>query len=53
MLSLDGLKLDGDLLARDDVSPQVDIAKRAGANLSTDAVLVTDTEILRANVSQV
>ncbi len=47
VLGLDGLELDGNLLTRDNVGTQVDITKRAGTDLSTDAVLVTDTEILR------
>jgi len=46
MLGLDALKLDGDLFARDDVGPEVNIAKRAGADLATDAVLITDAKIL-------
>ena len=46
MLGLDRLKLDGDLLAGDDVGPQVDIAERPRTDLATDAVLVTDAKIL-------
>lgn len=46
MLGLDALELDGDLLARDDVGSQVDVAKRAGPDLPADPVLVTDAEVL-------
>lgn len=46
VLGLDGLELDSNLLAGDDVSAQVNVTERTGADLSTDAVLVTDTKIL-------
>lgn len=46
MLGLDGFELDGNLLARDDVGAQVDVAEAARANLAADAVLVTDAEVL-------
>ena len=46
MLGLDALEFDGDLLPGDDVSAQVDVTKGARADLSTNAVLVTDAEIL-------
>ena len=46
VLGLDRLELDGNLLARDDVGAQVAVAKGAGANLTTDAVFVSDAEIL-------
>ena len=46
MLGLDALELDGNLLARDYIGAEIDVTKRAGANLPADAVLVTDTEIL-------
>lgn len=46
MLGFDTLQLDGDLFTRDDISTDVDIAKGAGANLATDAVFVTDPQIL-------
>lgn len=45
VLGLDTLKLDGNLLSRDDISAQVDIPERARSDLSTDAVLVTDAKI--------
>lgn len=43
MLGLDALKLNGNFLPRDNISAQVNIAERARTDLSTDAVLVTDT----------
>lgn len=46
VLGLDTLELDGDLLARDDVGTEVNVAERAGADLATNPVLVTDTQIL-------
>lgn len=46
VLGLDRLKLDGNLLAGDDVGAQVDITERTRTDLSTDAVLVTDSKIL-------
>jgi hypothetical protein len=46
VLGLDGLKLDGNLLAGNDVCPQVDIAEGSRTNFAADAVLVTDAEIL-------
>mgnify|MGYP006976755015 CR=1 FL=1 len=46
VLGLDTLELDGDLFTRDDVSAEVDITKRARANLAADAVLVADTQVL-------
>jgi hypothetical protein len=49
VLGLDALKLDGDLLARDDVSAQVDIAERPRTDLATDPVFVPDAEILAAS----
>lgn len=52
VLRLDRLKLNSNLFARNDVGAQVDITERTGANLSTDAVLITDTEILRQVVSK-
>ena len=51
VLGLDALKLDGDLLAGDDVGAEVDVAERAGTDLAADAVLVTDAEILWKAVS--
>lgn len=46
MLGLDTLELDGNLLAGDDVSSQVDVTEGTRTDLSTDAVLVTDSQIL-------
>lgn len=46
MLGLNALELDSNLLAGDDVGAKVDVAEGTGANLSTDPVLITDTEIL-------
>lgn len=47
MLGLDRFKFDGNLFARDDVGSKVDITERTGADLSADAVLITDAEVLR------
>lgn len=47
VLGLDALQLDGNLFARDDVGAQVDVTERTGTDLATDAVLVTDAEILQ------
>jgi hypothetical protein len=47
VLGLDALKLDSDLLARNNVSTEIDVTERAGANLSADAVLVADAKILQ------
>ena len=46
VLGLDGLELDGDLLAGDDVGAEMDVAATAAANLAADAILVISTEIL-------
>lgn len=46
MLGLDGLKLDGNLLSRNDVGTKVDVTEGTGTDLTTDAVLVTDAKIL-------
>ena len=46
VLSLDGLKLDGNLFARDYVGSKVDVTERTATNLATDTVLVTDAKIL-------
>jgi hypothetical protein len=46
VLRLDALELDGNLLARDDVGAQVNIAERPRTDLTTDTVLVPDAEIL-------
>jgi hypothetical protein len=46
VLGLDGLELDGDLLAGDDVGAEIDVAATAAANLAADAILVISTEIL-------
>ena len=46
VLGLDALKLDGNLLARDDVGSEVDISEGATSDLTTDAVLVADAKIL-------
>jgi len=45
MLRLDTLKLDSNLLSRYDVGPEIDVTKRTTADLTTDAVFVTDAEI--------
>ena len=49
MLSLYRLKLDGNLFARDDVGTEINITEAATSDLATDAVLVANTEILRAS----
>ena len=46
VLGLDRLKLDSNLFARDDVGTEVDITKAATSDLTTDAVLVANAEIL-------
>lgn len=46
MFGLDGLELDGDFLARDDVGAEIDVTEGAGANFASDAVFVADTEVL-------
>jgi hypothetical protein len=46
VLGLDGLELDGDLFAGNDVGAQVDVSERATTNLSTDAVLVANPKVL-------
>lgn len=46
VLGLDRLKLDGNLFTRDDVGAEIDITEAATSDLTTDAVLVADTEIL-------
>ena len=52
MLSLDALKLDGNLLSGYDVGAEVDIAERTTTDLTTDAVLIADAKILlRSQVS--
>lgn len=50
VLGLDALELDGDLLAGDDVGSQVDVTERTRADLAADAVLVTDSQVLRSCV---
>lgn len=45
VLGFDRLKLDGDLLTRDDVDAEVDVTEGAGADLLTDAVLSSYTKI--------
>jgi len=49
MLRLDALELDGNLLAGDDVGAEVDVTETATANLSADAVFVTNAEILETD----
>lgn len=46
VLGLDRLKLDSNLLTGDDVSAEINITKRTGTDLATDAVFVTDAKIL-------
>ena len=46
VLGLDALKLDGNLLSRDDVGSEVDVSERAATNLTSNTVLVTNAEIL-------
>jgi hypothetical protein len=53
MLSLDALKFDGNLLARDDVSAKINVTKTATTDLTANPILVTDTEILEYDVSDV
>lgn len=49
VLGLDAFQLDGNLFAGDDVGTEVNVTKGTGTDLSTDAVLVTDAEILRTS----
>jgi hypothetical protein len=51
VLRLDALELDGDLLAGDDVGAEVDVTETATADLSADAVFVTNAEILERDRS--
>ena len=46
MLGLDGFELNGNFLARDAVGSEINIVKGTGTDLATDAVFITDTEIL-------
>lgn len=46
MLGLDRFKLDGNLLARYNVSSEIDITKGTRSDFPADAVLVTDAKIL-------
>ena len=46
MIRFDILELDGNLLARDDVGSEVDIAKAPTPYLATNAIFITDSEIL-------
>lgn len=46
VLGFDALELDGNFLSRDDVSPEVDVAKRTRSDLPANPVLVTDAEVL-------
>jgi hypothetical protein len=46
MFGLDRFELDGNLFTRDDVGAQVDITKTTTANLPSNAVFVSDTQIL-------
>lgn len=48
MLGLDGLKLDGNLLSRDDICSEVDVAKGAGTDLAANPVFITDAKILNS-----
>lgn len=49
VLGLDAFELNGNFLARDDVGAEVDVTKRTRADFATNAVLVTDTQILDIN----
>lgn len=51
MLGLDGFELDGNFLTGNDVGAEINITERTRANLSADAVLVTDTQILSGRKS--
>jgi hypothetical protein len=42
MLGLDAFELDCDLFARDDVGAEVYIAERSAADLSANAIFITD-----------
>lgn len=46
VLGLDTFELDGDFFARNDVGSQVNVTETSAADLSADAVLVADAEIL-------
>lgn len=46
VLRLDALELNGNLFTRDDVGSEVDITERTTTDLTADAVLVADAEIL-------
>jgi hypothetical protein len=52
VLGLDALKLDGDLLARDDIGAEVNITEGAATDLTTDAIFITDAKILGGEVCQ-
>ena len=51
VLGLDRLELDGNLLSGDDIGTEVDVTEGAASNLASNAVLVTNAEILGTNVS--
>jgi hypothetical protein len=51
-LGLDALKLDGNLLGRDDVFSEVDFTEAAATDLTTDTVFVTDAKILEEELYQ-
>jgi hypothetical protein len=46
VLGLDAFQFDGNFFARNDVCAQIDVTETAAPDLSTDAVLVADSEIL-------
>jgi hypothetical protein len=46
VFGLDALKLDGNLLAGNDVGAEIDITKTATSDLAADPVLVTDAKVL-------
>lgn len=46
VFGLDGLEFDGNLFTGDDVGAQIDVSETAATDLSSDTVLVTDTQIL-------
>ena len=46
VLGLDTLELDSNLLSRNDVGSEIDITEGSATNFSSDAVLVTNAEIL-------
>jgi hypothetical protein len=50
VLGLDRLKLDGNLLSRNYVCSEVDVAKGARADLAANPVFITDAKILNSKM---